>query len=89
MIVMKLPQAGGCHCGNIRYEITEAPQLVYKLPAENALNRLLPRLFRMGSAMMERAELPVQRKSTLKMRSGMGSSLLAARRLKVGQERAT
>jgi hypothetical protein len=29
MIVMKLPQAGGCHCGKIRYEVTEAPQLVY------------------------------------------------------------
>ena len=26
---MKLPQAGGCQCGKIRYEISEAPQLVY------------------------------------------------------------
>ena len=26
---MKLPQTGGCQCGSIRYEITEAPQLVY------------------------------------------------------------
>ena len=26
---MKLPQAGGCLCGKIRYEITEAPRLVY------------------------------------------------------------
>jgi hypothetical protein len=26
---MKLPQAGGCQCGKIRYEITEAPTLVY------------------------------------------------------------
>ena len=26
---MKLPQTGGCQCGAIRYEITEAPQLVY------------------------------------------------------------
>jgi hypothetical protein len=26
---MKLPQTGGCHCGAVRYEITEAPQLVY------------------------------------------------------------
>ena len=26
---MKLPQAGGCQCGKIRYEITDAPQLVY------------------------------------------------------------
>jgi len=26
---MKLPQTGGCQCGKIRYEITEAPTLVY------------------------------------------------------------
>jgi hypothetical protein len=26
---MKLPQTGGCQCGAIRYEISEAPQLVY------------------------------------------------------------
>ena len=26
---MKLPQTGGCQCGKIRYEITEAPQSVY------------------------------------------------------------
>ena len=26
---MKLPQAGGCQCSKIRYEISEAPQLVY------------------------------------------------------------
>ena len=26
---MKLPQTGGCLCGKIRYEITEAPQLTY------------------------------------------------------------
>jgi hypothetical protein len=26
---MKLPQTGGCLCGNIRYEITEAPRAVY------------------------------------------------------------
>jgi hypothetical protein len=25
---MKLPQTGGCQCGKIRYEITEAPQSV-------------------------------------------------------------
>src|ERR1700719_640566 len=29
IIAMKLPQTGGCLCGKIRYEITEAPQLVY------------------------------------------------------------
>src|SRR5215469_13651803 len=26
---MKLPQTGGCQCGAIRYEIGEAPELVY------------------------------------------------------------
>jgi len=26
---MNLPQTGGCQCGEIRSEITEAPQLVY------------------------------------------------------------
>ena len=26
---MEFPQAGGCLCGKIRYEITEAPRLVY------------------------------------------------------------
>lgn len=26
---MNLPQTGGCLCGKLRYEITEAPQLVY------------------------------------------------------------
>ena len=26
---MKLPQTGGCQCGQVRYEITEEPQLVY------------------------------------------------------------
>jgi hypothetical protein len=29
IIAMNLPQTGGCLCGKIRYEITEAPQLVY------------------------------------------------------------
>jgi hypothetical protein len=26
---MRLPQTGGCQCGAIRFEITQAPQLVY------------------------------------------------------------
>jgi hypothetical protein len=26
---MKLPQTGGCQCGALRYEITQAPHLVY------------------------------------------------------------
>jgi hypothetical protein len=26
---MKLPQTGGCQCGALRYEVTDAPQMVY------------------------------------------------------------
>src|SRR5262245_2102602 len=26
---MKLPQTGGCQCGNVRYEVTQEPQFVY------------------------------------------------------------
>ena len=26
---MRLPQTGGCQCGALRYEVTQAPQLVY------------------------------------------------------------
>jgi hypothetical protein len=26
---MQLPQQGGCHCGRLRYEITETPRAVY------------------------------------------------------------
>jgi hypothetical protein len=26
---MKLPQTGGCQCGALRYEITQAPYMVY------------------------------------------------------------
>jgi hypothetical protein len=26
---MKFPQTGGCQCGALRYEITQAPQMVY------------------------------------------------------------
>ena len=25
---MKLPQTGGCHCGSLRYEITQAPYMI-------------------------------------------------------------
>lgn len=39
------------------------------LPAENARNLPFPSRFRIASAVIERAELPVQRNSTLKMRS--------------------
>ena len=26
---MRLPQTGGCQCGALRYEVTQAPQMVY------------------------------------------------------------
>jgi hypothetical protein len=29
VVTVDLPQIGGCVCGKIRYEITEAPRLVY------------------------------------------------------------
>jgi hypothetical protein len=38
---VKLPQTGGCQCGNIRYEITEAPQLVYTCESSANLTWLL------------------------------------------------
>jgi hypothetical protein len=44
---MKLPQTGGCQCGKIRYEITEAPQLVYTCPCVDC-QRLTSSAFSMG-----------------------------------------
>ena len=26
---MKLPQTGGCQCGALRYEVTQAPHMIY------------------------------------------------------------
>jgi hypothetical protein len=36
---MKLPQTGGCQCGKIRYEITEAPTLVYTVDCRRGKSR--------------------------------------------------
>jgi hypothetical protein len=44
---MKLPQTGGCLCGKIRYEITEAPQLVYTCHCVDC-QRLTNSAFSMG-----------------------------------------
>jgi hypothetical protein len=44
---MKLPQTGGCQCGVIRYEITEAPQLIYKCHCVDC-QRLTSSAFSMG-----------------------------------------
>src|SRR5438105_14115197 len=47
IIAMKLPQTGGCLCGKIGYEITEAPQLVYTCPCVDC-QRLQNSVFSMG-----------------------------------------
>jgi hypothetical protein len=54
MIVMKLPQAGGCHCGKIRYEVTEAPQLVYTCHCTDC-QRITGTAFSLGVALPETA----------------------------------
>ena len=45
---MKLPQTGGCQCGKIRYEITEAPRSVYACHCRDC-QRLTSSAFSMGS----------------------------------------
>src|SRR5207302_3531404 len=54
LIAMKLPQTGGCQCGKIRYEITEAPQLVYTCHC-TACQRLTSSAFSMGLVVTETA----------------------------------
>jgi len=49
---MKLPQTGGCQCGAIRYEITEAPQLVYTCHCVDC-QRLTGSAFSMGVVVSE------------------------------------
>jgi hypothetical protein len=44
---MELPQTGGCHCGAIRYEITEEPQSVYTCHCTDC-QRLTSSAFSMG-----------------------------------------
>ena len=51
---MKLPQTGGCQCGAIRYEITEAPQLVYTCHCADC-QRLTSSAFSLGIVVPERA----------------------------------
>jgi hypothetical protein len=53
---MKLPQTGGCQCGNIRYEITEAPQLVYTCHCKDC-QRLTSSAFSLGIIVAESALL--------------------------------
>ena len=51
---MKLPQTGGCQCGKIRYEISEAPQLVYTCHC-TVCQRLTSSAFSMGLVVAETA----------------------------------
>jgi hypothetical protein len=51
---MKLPQTGGCQCGAIRYEIIEAPQLVYTCHCTDC-QRLTSSAFSMGVVVPENA----------------------------------
>jgi hypothetical protein len=51
---MKLPQTGGCQCGAIRYEITEAPQQVYACHCTDC-QRLTGSAFGMGVVVPEPA----------------------------------
>ena len=51
---MKLPQSGGCLCGKIRYEITEAPQSVYACHCRDC-QRLTSSAFSMGIVVPEAA----------------------------------
>ena len=49
---MKLPQTGGCQCGAIRYEISEAPQLVYTCHCTDC-QRLTSSAFSLGMVVAE------------------------------------
>jgi hypothetical protein len=51
---MKIPQTGGCLCGKIRYEITEATQLVYTCHCV-ACQRLTSSAFLMGIVVRDTA----------------------------------
>ena len=51
---MDLPQTGGCQCGKIRYEITEAPQSVYTCHCRDC-QRLTSSAFSMGVVVSETA----------------------------------
>src|ERR1700730_598363 len=52
--IVKLPQTGGCQCGKIRYEITEAPQSVYACHCRDC-QRLTSSAFSMGLVVAEAA----------------------------------
>jgi hypothetical protein len=51
---MKLPQTGGCQCGAIRYEFSEAPELVYTCHCVDC-QRLTSSAFSMGIVVSNKA----------------------------------
>ena len=51
---MRLPQTGGCQCGKLRYEITEAPRLVYTCHCTDC-QRLTSSAFSIGIVVAETA----------------------------------
>ena len=51
---MQLPQTGGCQCGKLRYEITEAPRLVYTCHCTDC-QRMTSSAFSMGLVIADRA----------------------------------
>ena len=51
---MKLPLTGSCQCGNIRYEIAQAPQLVYTCHCTDC-QRITSSAFSLGIALPEPA----------------------------------
>ena len=51
---MNLPQHGGCQCGKIRYEIVEAPTLVYTCHCKDC-QRLTGSAFSLGLVVAESA----------------------------------
>ena len=51
---MKLPQTGGCQCSAIRYEITQAPQMVYTCHCSDC-QRMTSSAFSIGCVLAEGA----------------------------------
>ena len=51
---MRLPLTGGCQCGKLRYEITEAPRLVYSCHC-TACQKMTSSAFSMGVVIAEDA----------------------------------
>jgi hypothetical protein len=49
---MQLPQTGGCQCGKLRYEITEAPRLAYTCHCTDC-QRLTSSAFSIGVVVAE------------------------------------